>query len=85
MGLVPQHIRGSVGGFETKVMNSSAFDSCLACGAKIVEEYKKDKRNALWNALNQSDYLQIASGINEILMSNIDDDGDGIICIDDDF
>ena len=84
MGIVPQHIRGSVGQFETKVMNSTAFDSCLACGAKIIEEYQKDRKALLWKALNQSDYLQVASGINDMLFSNdYEDDGEGIIMIDD--
>jgi len=41
MGLVPAHIRGSVGHFEAKVMESSAFSSCLACGKGVSNSTRK--------------------------------------------
>lgn len=50
MGIVPQHIRGSVGYFETKTMQSSAFDYCLACSKPIVEDFVKDKRGMITRA-----------------------------------
>lgn len=83
MGIVPQHIRGSVGYFETKVMQSSAFDYCLACSKPIVEDFVKDKRAMVTKAVNDPEYLQVASGIQEMMLDGSDDDMGGIIIIED--
>lgn len=83
MGMIPQHIRGSVGYFESKIMQSTAFGNCLGCSKSILEEYQKDKKSMIVKALNDPEYLQVASGLNDILFNPDNEDGEGIIIIDD--
>lgn len=83
-GLVPQHIRGSASGFNVELMSSEAYDHCLACGAKIVGEYMKDRYDLVLKACNSPNYLQEASGISKDLEIGEGNDQE-IICFDDDF
>lgn len=59
MGKLPQHIRGNVGGFDTQIMFSSAFEHCLACGKNVVEEYMNNREEFMAKALTDPDYLQV--------------------------
>jgi ubiquitin-like modifier-activating enzyme ATG7 len=81
-GLVPQHVRGTASGFNVDLMTSEAYDNCLACGAKIVNEYKRDKRALILKAVNDPNYLQEVSGIKEDLQIGGEGMGE-IVCIDD--
>ena len=59
MGKLPQHIRGNVGGFDTQVMFSTAFDHCLGCGRNVVTEYLENFEEFMVGALSNPDYLQV--------------------------
>jgi ubiquitin-like modifier-activating enzyme ATG7 len=62
MGLIPQHIRGSVGSFEVNMLYSRAFNHCLACSAYVVEAFMQDKekkREFISSVINNPAFLQV--------------------------
>lgn len=59
LGKIPQHIRGNVGGFDTQIMFSNAFEHCLGCGKKVVQEYIENREEFMVKALTDPDYLQV--------------------------
>lgn len=83
-GLVPQHVRGSASGFNVELMSSESYEHCLGCGAKIVEEYLKDRHKMVLTACNSPNYLQEVSGIAKDLEIG-EENAQDIICFDDDF
>lgn len=62
MGVIPQHIRGSVGSFEVNMLYSKAFSRCLACSEFVVEAFlkgKEEKREFIQSVINNPAFLQV--------------------------
>ncbi|KAL4457081.1 hypothetical protein ABPG74_014719 [Tetrahymena malaccensis] len=67
LGILPQHIRGTMGEFETRVMYGRAFEHCVACSEFVLDEYLKDRDNFLQRVINDPDYLQQVTKLSELL------------------
>jgi len=76
LGIVPQHIRGNLSDFETKIYHSQAFPNCVACSDYVLQEYCNDRDEFMFKVMNDSDYLQDVTKISEMLK-----EGDGEECI----
>lgn len=57
LGILPQHIRGTMGEFETRIMYGRAFENCVACSDYVLDEYLRDRDNFLQRVINEPDYL----------------------------
>lgn len=66
LGDVPHQIRGFLGNFTTLKLETPAYDHCSACSSNIIETCKELKWEFVKNALNNPDYIENLSGLNEV-------------------
>lgn len=73
IGKTPHFIRGLIGGgFELADYENSKYDNCVACSLYVIIEYVKNRKEFLYNVLNNPDVLNTYTKFNE----NVDLDGD---------
>ena len=74
LGIIPHQIRGDMNDYRTTPMCGYAFDLCIACSPKILNEFQKDPEGFTLQACNKPGYLEDISGITEKMANlNIDD------------
>jgi len=49
------------------VMLGEAFEKCIGCSKRIIDEYKQNKVEFLLKACNKPDYLEDVTGITEMM------------------
>ena len=66
VGKIPHFIRGLVGGgFELADYENSKYDNCVACSHFVIKEYVKDRKDFLFNVLNNPDILNTITKFND--------------------
>ena len=89
LGIIPHQIRGSLVSYTMMTPTVPAFRHCTACAAAVVEAYRKDKFDLVFNTCQAKDsvYLENISGLTGFRaeaaekiaeMEDWDDDDEGI-------
>ena len=74
LGIIPQQVRGDLSSFGMNVMFGQAFDKCVGCSSKIIENYLANRVEFIIKACNEPDYLEELTGITAMMANiNIDD------------
>lgn len=89
LGILPHQIRGSLSQFSQMKLVGHSSNSCTACSATVVSEYKDRGMDLLLQAINHPTYLEDLTGLTELMRSassfkldwdnEVDDDDDGDI------
>jgi ubiquitin-like modifier-activating enzyme ATG7 len=66
---VPHQIRGNLRAFTQQIFDAPPFDNCVACGKNVLEQYALEKSSFLFKAFNCDEYLELASGIRDLLQN----------------
>jgi len=83
LGILPQHLRGNLSDFETKIFLSKAFENCVACSNYVLHEFSNNRDEFMFKVMNDPDYIQSVAKITDFL--NEIDEGNELIVIEDDF
>ena len=67
LGILPQHIRGNLSDFETKIFFSRAFSNCVACSDYVLQDYCNNRDEFIIKVINDPDYLQHVTKISKML------------------
>ncbi|CAM6001542.1 unnamed protein product [Sphagnum balticum] len=67
LGIIPQHIRGNLSDFETKIYYSRGFPNCVACSEYVLQEYSNNRDEFMLRIMNDPDYLQTVTKISTLL------------------
>jgi ubiquitin-like modifier-activating enzyme ATG7 len=73
LGMVPHQIRGFLHNWQVLAMTGSRFKCCVGCSEPVVEGFLKDRVEFVWNAVNESEFLEDVSGITAMKASIVDD------------
>eukprot|EP00825_Cyclidium_porcatum_P019331 TRINITY_DN2194_c0_g1_i3.p1 TRINITY_DN2194_c0_g1~~TRINITY_DN2194_c0_g1_i3.p1 ORF type:complete len:399 (+),score=67.41 TRINITY_DN2194_c0_g1_i3:443-1639(+) len=73
-GIIPQHIRGTISGFDVEIYYGKAFEQCIACSNYVLDEYEKNRNDFLIKVINDSTYLHKVTKIEETLKKFQDTD-----------
>jgi len=68
LGIIPQHIRGNLSDFETKIYFSRAFPNCVACSEYVLHEYCNVRDEFMFAVINDPDYLHTVTKISNMLL-----------------
>ncbi|CAB9516056.1 activating enzyme ATG7 [Seminavis robusta] len=65
LGIIPHQIRGSLVSYTMMAPTVPAFKHCTACAAPVIEAYKKEKMDLVFNACQSKDgvFLENTSGL----------------------
>ncbi|KAI9616735.1 hypothetical protein KEM48_005153 [Puccinia striiformis f. sp. tritici PST-130] len=66
LGLVPHQIRGFLSKFDNLKLVGPAYDKCTGCSLTVIEEYQKSKFEMLFQAFNDSKYLENLTGLSQL-------------------
>lgn len=66
LGAIPHMIRGQLTGFSQMTLTGHAFPLCPACSSVVVEEYNTSRKDFILRALQESDYLEVLTGLKEL-------------------
>lgn len=66
LGKLPHQLRGFLGNFDTKKLETPAYEYCSACSKPIQEGYEEGGWDFVARALNEPQYLENVSGLTEV-------------------
>ncbi|KAK9088840.1 hypothetical protein Scep_027922 [Stephania cephalantha] len=69
LGVLPHQIRGSLSQFSQMTLLGHASNSCTACCATVVSEYRKRGVDFILQAINHPTYLEDLTGLTELMKS----------------
>lgn len=77
--------------FDINMFYGRAFDQCVACSKKVLEEYTNHKEEFMLSVMNDPQYIHKVTGMDVVLkemeenmegiMHIVEDDEDGIIIL----
>lgn len=80
LGIIPHSIRGNIGVFTYLITASENFTECIACSQNILEKFRKEENELIFNVLESSKFLEDVAGISHLMNLEdevIDFDSDG--------
>lgn len=66
LGIIPHSIRGNINAFNYLVTATERFSQCIACSKQILDQFDRDKRKFVIDALNSAKNLEDISGISNL-------------------
>jgi len=85
LGILAHQIRGFLSHFENLVVTGHWYNKCVGCGEKVLERWKKEGFDFVWEALKNPVFLEDVSGISEMKEESVDLDVDWELNEGDDF
>eukprot|EP01062_Namystynia_karyoxenos_P066095 TRINITY_DN6010_c2_g1_i1.p1 TRINITY_DN6010_c2_g1~~TRINITY_DN6010_c2_g1_i1.p1 ORF type:complete len:727 (+),score=255.55 TRINITY_DN6010_c2_g1_i1:104-2182(+) len=67
LGTVPHQIRGRVFAFDQMLLRGEHFDQCVACGARVLAEFRQRGFDFLLDVFNREGVLAEVSGVKEMM------------------
>ncbi|KAJ3116249.1 Autophagy protein 7 [Phlyctochytrium bullatum] len=65
-GLVPHQIRGFLSHFSNLLIEGQAYNRCIACSSKVLDEFQKNNLGFVRKAVDNPKYLEELSGLVEM-------------------
>ena len=84
LGKLPHHVRGNMSDFEVNIFYGRAFDQCVACSKKVLDEYSNNKEEFMLGVLNNPQYIHDVTGLADDIRQMENNTEDFIEIIDDD-
>lgn len=66
LGRIPHSIRGNINAFDYLITATERFSQCIACSDQILEQFDREKRKFVIDALNSAKILEDIAGISDL-------------------